>query len=320
MKIMTCKICGNTKNNTPYTVREMAFGTREKFNYFQCANCGCLQITELPSNIEQHYPNNYYSFSSITDQLTATFTQRIKHKLIEYRDMYAITGKGFFGRILNTIKPSIELQTLRPYHITQDTSFLDIGCGNGALLRKLQAYGFYKLLGVDPYIEKTIHYRSSLDILKDTADHAQGKWDVVMLHHALEHMPDQVAALRTVAEKLSPNGLSLIRIPTVSSYAWEHYRENWVHLDAPRHFFLHSHKSLTLATKQAGLVIKSITSDTSEFSFYGSESYTRDIPSFEFGTAGFSKADLRAFRKKANKLNKEGRGDTIAVILKRATS
>lgn len=299
-------------------MREMAFGTREKFNYFQCANCKCLQISEFPSDINRHYPKNYYSFNATTDQPVTTFTQKLRHKLIEYRDMYAITGKGFAGRILNTIKPSIELQTLRPYLITPSTSFLDIGCGNGALLSKLQSYGFIKLLGIDPYIEKTIHYQGGLDILKDTADHAPGKWDVVMLHHALEHMPDQVAALRTVAEKLSPEGLCLIRIPTVSSYAWEHYRDNWVHLDAPRHFFLHSHKSLELVAKQAGLTIESIISDTSEFSFYGSESYIRNIPSFEFDTTSFSKAGMRAFRKQANQLNKESKGDTIAVILKRA--
>jgi len=45
-----------------------------------------------------------------------------------------------------------------------------------------------------------------------------------------------------------PGGWCVIRIPTVSSFAWEHYREQWVQLDAPRHFFLHKVRKTGKAT------------------------------------------------------------------------
>ena len=45
---MICRICGNDKNNKPFEVREMLYGTKEKFDYFQCAECECLQISEYP--------------------------------------------------------------------------------------------------------------------------------------------------------------------------------------------------------------------------------------------------------------------------------
>ena len=63
---MKCKICSNEENNTPYILREMMFGTKEAFDYFQCSNCDCIQIKEVPQNLGDYYPSNYYSFSDST--------------------------------------------------------------------------------------------------------------------------------------------------------------------------------------------------------------------------------------------------------------
>lgn len=58
---LTCKICKRAENFNEYVVREMLYGTREKFDYFQCSRCGCLQIKEFPRDLAQYYPDNYYS-------------------------------------------------------------------------------------------------------------------------------------------------------------------------------------------------------------------------------------------------------------------
>lgn len=63
MKRYKCKICGAESNHKEYRVKEMFFGTAEEFNYFECENCQCLQITEIPDNLGDYYGNNYYSFS-----------------------------------------------------------------------------------------------------------------------------------------------------------------------------------------------------------------------------------------------------------------
>ena len=44
----------------------MMFGTRERFAYFECSACGCLQIETVPADMARHYPDNYYSFSAST--------------------------------------------------------------------------------------------------------------------------------------------------------------------------------------------------------------------------------------------------------------
>ena len=57
-----CGICANAEDNTPYRVWEMQLGTRQAFDYFQCGQCGCLQIVRPPDNLADYYPSGYFSF------------------------------------------------------------------------------------------------------------------------------------------------------------------------------------------------------------------------------------------------------------------
>jgi hypothetical protein len=58
-----CRICQNSAGNRIFTAREMMFGSRETFDYVECAACGCIQIIEIPAEIEKyyHYPQTFYS-------------------------------------------------------------------------------------------------------------------------------------------------------------------------------------------------------------------------------------------------------------------
>lgn len=57
-KWLTCRICGEHANNNIYKVKEMMYGTKEEFNYFVCEKCKCMQIEEVPENLEQYYHND----------------------------------------------------------------------------------------------------------------------------------------------------------------------------------------------------------------------------------------------------------------------
>jgi hypothetical protein len=46
-----CRICDSKDLGSPIELREVMFGTGEKFRYQRCSNCGCLQITEQPAEI-----------------------------------------------------------------------------------------------------------------------------------------------------------------------------------------------------------------------------------------------------------------------------
>lgn len=62
-----CRICGWVGETSVITVREMMQNTRETFNYFECGNCHCLQIEEVPDNLGDYYGDTYYSFNPPTN-------------------------------------------------------------------------------------------------------------------------------------------------------------------------------------------------------------------------------------------------------------
>ena len=151
----------------------------------------------------------------------------------------------------------------------------------------------------------------------------EGGWDVIMLHHAFEHLADPARLLREAARRLAPGGKILLRLPMADSYAWLRYRADWVQLDAPRHLFLHTRRSLAHAADAAGLRVEATVCDSHELQFWGSEQYLRDIPlndprSYRFDRSGalFAPARLARWRRAAAALNRIGWGDQAAVYLR----
>jgi hypothetical protein len=124
--------------------------------------------------------------------------------------------------------------------------------------------------------------------------------------------------LEVVANLLAPEGRCVIRIPIVPCYAWNHYETNWVQLDAPRHFFLHSVTSMNILTAKAGLDIYKVDYDSTDLQFKGSELYSKDIPLMagRSKTSIFSMREKRAFKKHAKELNENKQGDQAVFYLK----
>lgn len=330
---MTCRICSNADGNVAYKVREMNLGFREWFSYFQCSRCGCLQIRAFPPDIGKYYPPTYYSFGA-PEPAVSRPVSRIRALTRGIRDRYAIVGRGIAGRILHGFwpNPGLEEQAAawfpgegaKEAGLTRRSRILDVGSGAGKILVQLQAAGFSRLLGIDAFVESDLEYPGGLRILKRTIHEVSGRWDLIMFHHSFEHMADPEQALDAAANLLSPNGTCLIRLPLVSSYAWEHYGVDWVQLDAPRHFFLHSIESLGRLARHAGLSISKIVYDSGPFQFLGSELYRRDIPlhstapaDVEARAAAFTASELSEFDRQARALNAAGRGDQAAFYLRR---
>jgi SAM-dependent methyltransferase len=315
-----CGICGSSGDHSRFRVKDMMFGSREQFPYFLCSGCGCLQLAEIPGDLSKYYPSEYYSFSG-----KESSRKGLSRWLYGSWVRYLVTGNSLAGRIIATLKrkkiPVYEVY--RAAGMRNEHKILDVGSGGGSTLFPLKEAGFDRLIGSDEFIEKDIRYANGLLVRKaNLFDFSDTDWDMIMFNHSFEHLPRQQAHLQQVHRLLKPGGICLIRIPTVSSYAWDQYRENWVQLDAPRHFFLHSHKSITLLAAQSGFRVKEIIQESNAFQFTGSEQYLRDIPMhgdpasyFEGNTTLFSTGQLNDFATQAKHLNQRNLGDSIGVIL-----
>ena len=295
------------------------FGFRDEFTYFECSKCGCLQIAEIPKNIGKYYPSNYYSFQKVGS------TNFIKQYIKKERDEYALFKKGLMGKVIYRKYPNPLFDIISMIKINHNSRILDVGCGAGNLLYSLKDIGFKNLMGVDPYIRENI-INDDVKILKKTIHELPDsqKFDLIISNHSFEHIPDQFETLLKVRQILSPDGVCLLRMPVKREYIWNRYGVNWVQIDAPRHFFIHTIKSFTYLAKTAGLVIKDITFDSTEFLFWGSEQYKRDIPlkaensySVNPKKSIFTAKQIREFRKVAKELNKNNQGDQAAFYLRR---
>jgi 2-polyprenyl-3-methyl-5-hydroxy-6-metoxy-1,4-benzoquinol methylase len=335
---MRCRICGNVDQNHPYRVREMMLGLGEEFDYFQCSACGCLQIGEIPADMSRYYPPSYFG------QATSAQAARspIPHWAYTMFDMLEIRQALAAQRGAEGAAPPVDpAQTLarralarylpgltaQPDLRSRSLRILDVGCGDGSFLAALAALGFTHLLGVDRYIDPAIAHDNrvaapsssstqGVEVRRGTIEEIEPAWELIMFHHAFEHMAEPLATLQEVARLLAPGGLCLIRIPVVPCAAWERYGVDWVQLDAPRHFFLHSVQSLTLAAQGAGFQIRHYFCDSTAFQFAGSELYRRNIPLRAARPERiFTPAELRAFSAEAARLNQAGQGDQAAFYL-----
>lgn len=199
---------------------------------------------------------------------------------------------------------------------------MDIGCGSGSLLLALRRSGFKNLTGLDPYIKSDIVFNNGVRVFKKEISNMEDKYDLIMLHHSFEHMPEPLQVFRNISRLLNKNGYVLIRTPVTSSYAWRHYGVNWVQIDAPRHLFLYSLKSIEILSSAVNLKIKEVIFDSTEFQFWGSEQYVKDIPLQDERSCGvnpqrsiFSDEEIKSFKIKAAKLNEEKLGDQICIYL-----
>lgn len=316
----TCRICNAEDNHSTFVVREMMFGTREEFEYFQCNICDCLQIASIPADLSKFYPSTYYSFNIQTS--VAGEKSALQKFLERLRVSYALFNRGFkFAKLASyLVEPPSWLHSIGPLlrkcHIQSfNAQFLDVGCGSSSSwLNGLKVLGFRNLLGVDPFIECDVK-SDGISIIKTEIQNLADKFDLVTLHHSLEHIPNQAETLRAIRSVLKPGGFCLIRIPLVSSIVWQEYGTDWVELDAPRHLYLHSFKSIKFLAKEEGFQLVDFFSDSTEFEFWGSEQYRRNIPlmaedsfSINPSKSNFTYREMAEFKKKAEEVNKIEQG------------
>ncbi len=319
-----CIICENAGNNRVFTAREMMFGTRDTFDYFECSHCGTVQICQIP-NLAPYYPDDYLSFDSKVE-IAESFSRRFAAK---FAGRYLLKGKDLIGKLVVDKKPWVKDHfpaSMREYPMEIDfnSRILDFGSGTGKLLQSLHYFGFKDLTGADAFIERDIFYPTGVKIYKRGLGEFEPAFDLIMLHHSFEHLPNPLESLRQARRLMHKDSYCLIRIP-VASYAWQKYGVNWVQMDPPRHLFLYTENSFRLLAQNADMTIEHVTYDSGAFQFWGSELYVRDIPLLDersywtnHKAATFSPEQMTGWQKQADELNAQGKGDMACFYLRRA--
>ena len=300
--IHSCKFCSSLNSKT-FSAEERMLGLAGAFIYQQCVDCGSLQLQTIPEDLSKFYPETYYSFAELVP--SSSMLQFLKKRRME---LFLSTGLSFlspsYGNWLYKIKPN--------FH----DKIADIGCGNGQLLYELWAAGFKHLEGFDPFIKKDRNFSDSLKLWKKPIQESKTTFDLIMMHHAFEHMHKPEGILKTAYEKLRPGGKLLIRTPVSDSEVFQVEGSMWVQLDAPRHLVIPSIKGFKELAEKVGFQLNEVEFDSDSFQFKGTELYKMGKTlNKDLLENTFTKKEEKEFNKKAFELNKKAKGDQVCFYL-----
>lgn len=315
----TCRICTSLLTDRPVVAREMMFGSRQPFEYQLCGACGSLQIAQIPADIGSLYsPNDYYSFGNARPrQRWKRLARRWTASWMLGRPERAPTGGGRFADLKRATEPWIATVP----DLKRDDLILDVGTGKGAQLEDLAALGFTRLAGIDPFLppEQAGRTPSGIELIRGDLASVTGRYDLITLHHSLEHVTQPGQLLEQARGRLTAGGRVLVRIPLLQPWVWERYGVNWAQLDPPRHLHLFTTRAFINLAERAGFRCTSYGFDGMGWSIAWSEAYARGIPMNEpDGRANalpFDAKRMKAFEAEARAHNAAGEGDAGWFVL-----
>ena len=208
-----CPICAGPARRAGATCRHA---------YLRCTGCGLVYVAELPSAREIH--------------ATYATVDRAAYQVQHKRDWTA--WREHKQRTLEALGvPELERATA-----ARARRALEVGCGEGHLLATLRARG-WDARGVELNPSFSEQARAlGFPVMTASLEQAtpDGRFDLVLLVHLLEHLRDPLAALARVRGWLGPHGWLLVETPLRPDY------------DNIDHLYCFSAAALDLALRRAG--------------------------------------------------------------------
>ncbi len=140
--------------------------------------------------------------------------------LSKYEDTQTSTGSGHDPYDARRLQgTAVEISKMLPSSVAR---ILEVGCGNGGLLRALKLVGFSNVVGMDPsaacvrrlQAEDIPAFQGTLNALPASL----GQFDCVILNHVLEHVLDPRISLANLKPFLSRDAFLYIEVPDALKY------------------------------------------------------------------------------------------------------
>jgi 2-polyprenyl-3-methyl-5-hydroxy-6-metoxy-1,4-benzoquinol methylase len=184
----------------------------EIFNHFRCPRCKLIFLAPIPSNLNDYYPEAYYSIPNSPAYLEAASAfERYKIELVKSfvekgRLLEIGSSYGTFAYLAK--KAGFEVEAIEMNE--QCCAFLNT------------------VVGV-----RAINSSEPIKVLQQ-AEH----YDVVAMWHVIEHMVNPWAMLDSICASLKPGGLCVVASPNPNALQFRIMGRYWPHVDAPRHLML----------------------------------------------------------------------------------
>ncbi len=123
---------------------------------------------------------------------------------------------------------------------TQKGNLLDFGTGKGQFGNLAKKDG-WKVKAVETSPDRAAYAREIYGLDVNTNFYSAGSifninFEALTLFHVLEHLPQPGILLKQlVTDNVRADGMVIVEVPNISSWQSGIAKENWIHLDVPRH-------------------------------------------------------------------------------------
>ena len=223
-----CPYCGGDSIFFVSATDQNRHTTSHIFRYRQCGNCRLVFMSPIPADLRPFYAGGY---QKIPDSLTE-LREIAEHEKYRLKPVLKYKSRG---------------------------NLLEIGPWIGIFSCNAKESGFnVTAIEIDQdcvdYLNRTVGIRAiQSSNPAEALSQMDEKFDVIVLWHCLEHLPDPWLVIQEAAKQLVPGGILLVAIPNIESYEFSILKGNWKHLDTPRHLYFYPAGSLVELCQANGL-------------------------------------------------------------------
>jgi 2-polyprenyl-3-methyl-5-hydroxy-6-metoxy-1,4-benzoquinol methylase len=271
MLARTCVLCGQEGRMLFGPMRDQMFDAPGVWNLLRCPGCGFAWLNPRPlaedigilyRQYHTHAPQP--GWNDNRGRWRDWAKESVLASAFGYEDRVRSSGGRVLGRVLSWLEPLRELvgATVMWLSATDRGRLLDVGCGSGGFLKKMQDLG-WEASGVepDPSAARVAREHYGLDVTCETLEEAAlsaGQFDVITMNHVIEHLPDPITSLQECGRVLKDTGRLVVTTPNVDSLGRRLFRTSWRGLEVPRHLQLFSVTTLAECVRRAGLHVQEV--------------------------------------------------------------
>lgn len=285
----TCYLCNQLGTSLYEKLTDRLYNAPGIWNIKRCGDPQCGLLWLDPAPLEADLVKTYVSYfthenSPKHKENLASMTARLKW-FVKFGHLASAGSSStinrlllkYLDRVVCLVFPSLVVYL----PVKKNGNLLDVGCGDGDLIEAVQNYG-WRSEGVDfdPAAVEFARCRGlnvrlgSLIEQSYESDH----FEAIIINHVIEHVPDPIGMLKECRRILKPHGRLILATPNAGSWFHRRFRQNWAHLDPPRHLNLFGISTMTELIRRAGFdgQLKCFTELGSPFVYAASELIRRN--------------------------------------------